>query len=229
MTHQRFTQRSRLAAVAFAFGEYVKPWLPGWPAPLSGSVLLVVFAAVHALHVQRGAWVQNAAVLVKLLLIVFFVGFAAARLQPPAEPISVRAPVSAFAVSLVWVSFSYSGWNAAVYVGGEIRDPARNLPRSLLLGTGLVTLVYLALNGVFLFSVPPEVLSGKLEVGRIAAGALGGPALANAVAVLVCLALLTSASSLVMAGPRVYARMAADGYFPRWLAAPGGPPRANDR
>ena len=63
-------------------------------------------------------------------------------------------------------------------------------------------------------------------MGRIAAGALGGPALANAVAVLVCLALLTSASSLVMAGPRVYARMAADGYFPRWLAAPGGPPRA---
>ena len=215
-----------LAAVAFAFGEYIKPWLPGWPASLSGSMLLVVFAAVHALHVQRGAWVQNAAVLVKLLLIVFFVGFAFARLQPPAEPISVRAPVSAFAVSLVWVSFSYSGWNAAVYVGGEIRDPARNLPRSLLLGTGLVTLVYLALNGVFLFSVPPEVLSGKLEVGRIAAGALGGPALANAVAVLVCLALLTSASSLVMAGPRVYARMAADGYFPRWLAAPEGPPRA---
>jgi len=215
-----------LAAVAFAFGEYVKPWLPGWPAPLSGSVLLVGFAAVHALHVQRGAWVQNAAVLVKLLLIVFFVGFAATRLQPPAEPIFVPAPVSAFAVSLVWVSFSYSGWNAAVYVGGEIRDPARNLPRSLLLGTGLVTLVYLALNGVFLFSVPPEVLSGKLEVGRIAAGALGGPALANAVAVLVCLALLTSASSLVMAGPRVYARMAADGYFPRWLAAPEGPPRA---
>ena len=85
-----------------------------WPAQLSGSVLLVVFAAVHALHVQRGAWVQNAAVLVKLLLIVLFVGFAATRLQPPAEPISVPAPVSAFAVSLVWVSFSYSGWNAAV-------------------------------------------------------------------------------------------------------------------
>src|SRR5437867_6804848 len=63
-----------LAAVAFAFGEYIKPWLPGWPASLSGSVLLVVFAAVHALHVQRGAWVQSAAVLVKLLLIVFFVG-----------------------------------------------------------------------------------------------------------------------------------------------------------
>jgi len=89
-----------------------------------------------------------------------------------------------------------------------------------------VTLVYLALNGVFLFSVPPEALSGKLEVGRITAGALGGPALANAVAVLVCIALLTSASSFVMAGPRVYARMAADGYFPRWLAAPEGPPRA---
>jgi APA family basic amino acid/polyamine antiporter len=212
--------------VAFAFGEYAKPWLPGWPPQWSGSLLLVIFSVIHAAHVQRGAWVQNLTVAVKLLLILFFVGFAASRLRPPAETSSVSIPLSVFGVSLVWVSFSYSGWNAAVYVGSEIREPERNLPRSLLLGTGIVTALYLALNAVFLFAAPMAKLSGELDVGRIAAETLGGPGWAIAMAALICLALLTSASSLLMAGPRVYARMAADGYLPRWLAPERGPPRA---
>jgi APA family basic amino acid/polyamine antiporter len=214
-----------LAAVAFAFGEYTKTWLPQWPPQLTGSVMLITFAAIHGLHVQRGAWVQNGAVLIKLLVIVLFVGFATTRLRFEAEPLAA-APISAYAVSLVWVSFSYAGWNAAVYVGAEVSNPERNLPRSLLFGTAIVALLYLALNAIFLFSVPPDALSGKLDVGRIAAEAIGGPTLANIVIGLVCLALVTSASSFLMAGPRVYARMAADGCFPRWLGATRGPPRA---
>ena len=215
-----------LAAVAFAFGEYARPWLPDWPLQLSGSLLLVLFSAVHAAHVQRGAWVQNLAVAVKLLAIALFLFFAFHRLPAPAETIWSAPSLSAFGVSLVWVSFSYSGWNGAVYVGGEVRNPERNLPRSLLLGTAVVTVFYLALNAVFLFAVPMEALSGKLDVGRIAAQALGGRRWADAMAVVVCLALVTSISSLIMAGPRVYARMATDGYLPRWLAARHNPPRA---
>lgn len=215
-----------LAAVAVAFGEYTKTWLPGWPPQLTGSIVLIVLAAVHALHVQRGAWIQNGAVLVKLFVILLFVGFAATRLRLQSEIVTAPAPLSAFAVALVWVSFSYAGWNAAVYVGAEINNPERNLPRSLLFGTAIVTLLYFALNTIFLFSVPPESLAGKLDVGRIAAEAMGGPTFAHIVIALVCLALLTSASSFLMAGPRVYARMADDGCFPRWLATTRGPPRA---
>ncbi len=152
--------------------------------------------------------------------------------SPPARSGSLRHnpdppfPVAAFGVSLIWISFSYSGWNAAVYIGGEIKDPERTIPRSLLLGTALVTLLYLGLNAVFVFSAPVAELAGKLDVGRIAARAIGGAYLEEAVAGLIALALVSSVSSLVMAGPRVYAQMAADGVLPEWLAVKSGPPRA---
>ena len=129
-----------LAAVALAFGEYLKEWLFFSTPRLTGSFLLTAFAAVHAIHVQRGAWVQNVAVLIKLLLIVVLVGLACARLEPKPQPQVEHFPLAAFAVSLVRVSFSYSGWNAAIYIAGEIRDPDRNLPRAMVVGSGLVTL-----------------------------------------------------------------------------------------
>jgi APA family basic amino acid/polyamine antiporter len=132
----------------------------------------------------------------------------------------------AFAVTLVWISFSYSGWNAAVYVAGEVRDPERNLARSLWLACGAVMVVYLALNAVFLFAAPVEALAGRPDVGAVAAEALGGPALRRALAALVALALFTSISAMVMAGPRVYQRMAADGVFPSIFARVDEAPRA---
>jgi APA family basic amino acid/polyamine antiporter len=216
-----------LAMHAFAFGQYARPWLAGVEPRIAGTVLLVVFSLLHGAHIQRGAWVQNVAVCVKVVLIALFAGFALFKLQPVAPVVAASAPLPVFAVSLVWVSFSYSGWNAAIYIGGEVRDAERNVPRAMLLGAGLVTLLYLALNAVFVFSAPVGELAGKLEVGRIAAQALGGAPLAEAITALVAVVLISSVSSMVMAGPRVYARMAADGYLPSLLAAPVGPPRAS--
>src|SRR5438034_3035604 len=216
-----------LAAVALAFGEYLKEWLFFSTPRLTGSFLLTAFAAVHAIHVQRGAWVQNVAVLIKLLLIVVLVGLACARLESAPQPQVEHFPLAAFAVSLVRVSFSYSGWNAAIYIAAEIREPDRNLPRAMAVGAGLVTLLYLALNIVFVYAAPAEKLAGKLAVARIAAESLGGASLASLVTALITLALATCASSMLMAGPRVYARMADDGYLPSWLRFPRqGPPRA---
>src|SRR5947209_1133398 len=215
-----------LAAVALACGEYARPWLPFSRPVLTGSCLLIAFAAIHAAQVRRGAWIQNFAVLVKLLLIALLLGYAAVRLRvPPTSPSEAFSP-SNFAVALVWISFSYSGWNAAAYIGSELREPERNLPRAMVVGAGLVTVLYLGLNAVFVYAAPAEQLAGKLEVGRIAAAALGGRALADFVTVLIVLALATSLSSMMMAGPRVYARMADDGCLPRWLRFPAqGPPR----
>ncbi len=215
-----------LAAAAIGFAEYTRPWFGGLAPRLTGTLLILTFCVLHATHVQRGARAQNWAVLIKVVLVLAFVGYGFTRLSSPAPVEASPVAVSTFAVSLVWVSFSYSGWNAAVYVGGEIREPGRNLPRALLLGTGMVTLLYLGLNAVFVFAAPTEALAGKLDIGRVAAEAIGGPTLGQAVSGLVALALLTSVSSMTMAGPRVYARMAASGHLPRWLAAPAGPPRA---
>ncbi len=215
-----------LAAAAFAFGQYASPWTGSVAPQVSGSVLLIVFCLLHAFSVERGAWVQNLTVIVKVVLIAGFIVFGATRLPvlPAMEPTSV--PAATVAVSLVWVMFSYSGWNAAIYIGGEVREPEKNLPRALAIGTLLVMVLYVALNAVFVYSTPVAALAGKLEIGRIAAESLGGAGWGIAVTLIVALALISSVSSMMMAGPRVYARMADDGYLPTALrAAPGEAPR----
>jgi APA family basic amino acid/polyamine antiporter len=202
------------AYVASPFGETAHPaWF--------GSCVIAAAGLLHGLRLHVGVAAQNLAVAAKLIAIALLVGFAAFSLPDLAKPDPASLPAvepTAFAVSLMWIFFSYSGWNAAVYIAGEVRDPDRNLPRSLLLATVTVTALYLALNWVFLHSAPAEALAGKAEVAAIAAEALGGQPLRAAVTALVALALLTSISSMVMAGPRVYAQMARDGVVPRLFA-----------
>jgi basic amino acid/polyamine antiporter, APA family len=215
-----------MAAAAYGFGEYTKSWFPGMAPKATGSWLILLFCFLHAANVPSGARIQNATVILKVALILLFLAFAFPRLNHfPVETFS-GAGLPAFGVSLVWISFCYSGWNAAVYIGSEMKEPEKTLPLSLVLGTGVVIALYLALNAAFLFSTPAENLAGKLEIGRIAASALGGPLWAESLTLLIALALATSVSSMMMAGPRVYARMAGDGYLPSWMAPSAGPPRA---
>ena len=215
-----------LAAAAYGFGEYLKHWFPAlapqWPA----TALLAGVALIHGGDARTGAAVQNFTVALKVLLMLGLIACALPRLPELPPPPPPRGGAADLALGLVWASFSYSGWNAAVYVAGEVRDPSRNLPRALLLGTAAVTLLYLALNAALLQAAPAAQLAGKIEVARVAALSLGGPAWADAVSLLVALALGTTASAMMMAGPRVYLRMAQDGYLPAWLAQDSGTPRA---
>jgi APA family basic amino acid/polyamine antiporter len=193
-----------------------------------GTAAIAMAGIMHGLRLREGVWLQNFAVSLKLLLIFGFIGYGALNL-PDALPSGsgfsgVRLDV--FAVTLVWISFAYSGWNAAVYVAGEVRDPEHNLPRSLITATVTVLLLYLGINAVFLYSAPVDALAGKAEIGAIAAEALGGRGLRQAVTAIVALALFTSISSMVMAGPRVYAKMADDGLFPGLFRSEGEVPRA---
>ncbi|MGZ8901429.1 MAG: APC family permease, partial [Limisphaerales bacterium] len=206
-----------LAAAAVAFGEYTQAWFGGLDPRLLGSFLLLVFSVAHGWELRAGALVQNLSVLLKLLFLLTFLVLGTTKLQIHPEPDLRPTSVGAFAVSLVWISFSYSGWNAAIYLSSEIRDAARNVPRAMLLGTTAVLLLYLALNALMIFSVPTAAFSGQLEVGKIAARQLGGTSWENAITAIIALALATSVSSLIMSGPRVYARMAVDGYLPQWL------------
>jgi amino acid transporter len=215
-----------LAFAAYAFGEYSKAWWPSCPPRMSGTVLILVLSLVHALHVERGAWLQNATVLLKIGLLVGFGALAFTRMKAPITQPAVTIPGSAFALSMMWVSFSYSGWNAAIYIAGELQLPERTTPRAMLLGTVLVMVLYLGVNGLFVYAAPIQELAGKPDIARVAAQALGGSSWGQAVSSLVALVLVSSASAQVMAGPRVYAQMAADGYLPRSLAMKGGPPRA---
>lgn len=214
-----------LAAAAYAFGQYSQLWWPVCPSKLSGTLLILLCSTVHMAHVGRGALAQNAAVILKVLGIFVFAGLALTRLHSVGLHRLPPVSIGTYAVSLMWVSFSYSGWNAAVYLASEIRDPERNLPRALVLGTGLVTVLYLGVNTIFLYSASYNVLAGKAEIGRLSAEALGGPAWAQATVTLVAVILVSSVSAQVMAGPRVYAKMAEDGFLPRQLTQGDGPPR----
>ncbi len=198
----------------------------GPPGPWIGTSAIVVAAALHGLRRAPGVVFQTAVVGIKVALLFVLVAWGLPSLPALEAAPAPAFSLPAFCVSLVWISLSYSGWNAAVYVGGEVRDPERNLPRSLLLGTLLVTGLYLLLNATFVYAAPLSKLAGQEDVAAIAAQALGGAPLERFVRGVVALALFTSISAMVMAGPRVYARMAEDGLFPRVFAQEGDVPVA---
>jgi len=218
-----------LGVLAYAFGQYMSA-LGGaaLASPrLTGTVIILVAATTHAFSLTAGARAQAIAVAVELVVITLFTGFGMGQLAHEGL-CNVAAPgrMAGMGVALVIVSYSYQGWNAAVYVGGEVAEPKKNLPRALILGTAIVTALYLGLNAVFVLGTPAALLAGKIDVGRIAALVLGGPRLAKLVSGLIAFVIAICISSLVMAGPQIAARMAADGFLPRVLAVrPGRPPR----
>lgn len=218
-----------IAVAALALQEYVAPVLGvSFRAEWIGTAAIFAAFLMHGLHRSPGVWLQNLAVGLKLLLLVGFIGFGAVRLpQLSVERPEVAFDIGKFAVTLVWISFAYAGWNAAVYVAGEVRDPERNATRSLWVGCTAVAVVYLALNTVFVYAAPVERIVAEANIasiGATAARALGGDWLWRSTAAIVALALFTSISAMMMAGPRVYARMAEDGLFPRGVVARGTTP-----
>ncbi len=130
------------------------------------------------------------------------------------------ATVPGMLLALVPVMFSYSGWNAATYVAEEVRNPGRNVPLALAIGTAAVIVLYVALNALYLYALPIPELAG-LSGGRLldlVAERLFGFAVANLVAVFTIVSLSASISAMTLAGPRVYYAMARDGMFLRSAA-----------
>ena len=221
-----------IAFAALAFETYAFPARPAWlPAGVPAAMMVAFAAGLHGVKVRTGAVSQNFVVVLKVVMIAGFLLFAgyvaitegAAPAPPPATPFSFAV----FAGSLVWISLSYSGFNAAVYVAGEARDAQRTAPRALLVGTALVTVLYLALNAAFVYLPPFDQVVGREDVAAAAAQAIGGQPAALFIRVIIVTALVTSVFSLVMAGPRVYAKMADDGVFPRMFRFGGqGAPTA---
>lgn len=205
-----------IAASAIGFGSYLAAIVPAVNPTAAAAILVVGLSALHAAHVTAGSGLQNAFTIGKVLLIAGFVGGGLVVADPARVFASGTMPVAdavispQFAVGLILVAFAYSGWNGAAYIAGEVRRPDRVLPLALFLGTGVVVLLYLGLNVVFLASAPPEELAGVVEVGHVAATRLFGPGTGAAVSAVIALALVSSVSAQVMAGPRVYEAMGVD-------------------
>jgi APA family basic amino acid/polyamine antiporter len=211
-----------LAASGLAFGAYLQKIVPGMPPTAAALCLVFVLSVLHAARVSVGGAVQSAVTALQLLLLVGFIGLGLLHAEfglLAESPVPAgRALLSpALAVGLVYISFSYSGWNAAAYVAGEVQRPERNLPRALVVGTSIVIALYVGLNAVFLGAAPASELAGVLEIGHLSAMKLFGSGAATFVAVAVMIGVVTTASAIIVTGPRVYERMGRDYALLGWL------------
>jgi len=214
-----------VALASMALSSYLTRMFPVLNPVLVGLLVLTIITLVHAYDVKVGGAVQRFFTFFKILVIL---GFIVCGVIMPVEKQSFTTSFSAFswgdvfstgfAVSLVWVYYAYSGWNASAYMANEIKNPQRTIPRSLFISTLVVTVLYLCINAIFLLSTPAGEMSGQLEVGLIAAQHIFGVTFGNIMGLLIALLLVSSISSMVFLGPRVSQVMGEDNYILRPLA-----------
>lgn len=193
-------------------------WFHLSPASLLAVGIILLFSLVHCYSLYLGSRVQNVLTGFKITVILGFVVGGLAFGDGSTGHFSSQLETgtifsTGFATSLIFISFAYSGWNAAAYLGAEIKNPARNLPLSLFWGTFCVMILYLLLNGVFVYALPVSEMSGVLEVGAASAFALFGEGVEKIFAGAITCCLLSVISAMILAGPRVYYAMARDHLF----------------
>ena len=212
-----------VALAAMAFGRYFHGVFSfGSPIVIS-FILIWIIALFHFGNLRHGSAFQNLWTIVKLLLIAALI--AAGLLVEPKQPITFLPQSGdttsifsgAFAVSLVYVMYSYSGWNASSYIIAEVKQPERNVPRSLLVGTLVVIAAYVLLNGVFIATTPESEMRNQLEIGLIAGKHIFGENGGRIVGAVICLGLVSAISSMTWIGPRVTMSMGEDHWLLRFL------------
>jgi basic amino acid/polyamine antiporter, APA family len=205
-----------VALAAMAFGEYAKSVVPNVPpmAPAIGVVFLV--SLVQLTGVKHSSTFQLISTILKVALITAFLiaGLVIGTPQPISfapQATDLSHVISApFAIGLVFVMYSFSGWNAATYIIGEMKTPQQNLPRALLAGTLIVLVIYVALNAVFLLTAPIDKLSGQLDVASISGRYIFGDIGGRIVGAMICIGLISSISAMMWIGPRVMMTMGED-------------------
>ena len=213
-----------IALAAMALGKYASGVVGREISQPVALVVVTLVTFVHLRGVRLGALFQDSVTIFKIALVAVVIGAGLLAGNPqhvtfaPAAHDGAQLLSSAFATSLVYVMYAYLGWNAATYIVGEIRDPARNVPRALLLGTALVAALYIGLNAVFLCTTPVEAMRGQLEVGLIAGKYIFGEVGGRIVGGFICCGLIASVSAMTWIGPRVTATMGEDLAVFRWAA-----------
>lgn len=212
------------ALVALTFGQYLHSIWPGANAQLAAVLLVLVATAAHCFSHRSSGGFQTFFTFMKLALIL---GFCAAAVYwvPSPQTISFLPTASdidivgtgAFAVALIYVNYAYTGWNAVTYLSNEIERPQQNIPKALILGTAAVMVLYLLLNGVFLYVAPMSEMAGKVEIAYIAAQYAFGGSGAQIMGLMLALLLISTVSAMLMAGPRVLQVMGEDYHLFRLL------------
>jgi len=216
-----------IAANAIAFTAHLSYFFPALsdaglgfkPSHVVAVFTIFFFSLVHRRTAEVGARFHVGVTVVKVTLIVLLivgaplVGRGSFTHFEETVPILWSDAMPALAVGLIFVMFSYSGWNAAAYIGEELKDPSRTLPRALLYGTFIVVAIYVGLNVVYLYALPITDMMGVVRVGERAAHKLFVAQAAPFLSILFMATMLGSVSAMVIAGPRIYFAMARDGLF----------------
>jgi APA family basic amino acid/polyamine antiporter len=207
-----------------AMHVYLEQVFEGLPVIAMAVLTILLLSVLHSHDLRLGARVQMALVILKIMIILGFI----ASVLFAGEGVNIIIIISdinpdfwissSFAVILIFVAFAYFGWNAASYIGAEIKQPDKNLPRSLILGTTTVTVLYLLVNYAYLSVVSIEQVAGVKSIAHSAAAILWGPAGGKAISLLIAIGLVSTVSAMIITGPRVYEAMARDSLFPSRLA-----------
>ncbi|HNY53628.1 MAG TPA: amino acid permease [Bacteroidales bacterium] len=223
-----------IAASALGFSEYFTRAVPGLGNWLQANgfmgleitkktlavAVILIFTFIHYRGIKYGTRIQNALTILKILLIVVLLagGFASGKgdfsnFHKGGSPGSGLAGWKTIGLSLMWIMFSYSGWNASTYLGAEIKNPRKNLPGSLIYGTFIVMALYVGINILYVYGIEPESMEGVISVGGLVMGNLFGKSAEVLFSILISFALFSSLSAFIIIGPRVYYSMAKDGLF----------------
>ena len=205
-----------IAMAAFLLGTYFANVIPGYDARIIGAAVIIFITLVQSIDYRIGGGFQSLATVLKIVLILLFVicGFVLVKPQPisfaPSHATVTAVFSGAFASALVFVNFAYSGWNASSYIAGEIKSPTRNIPLSIISGTAIVTLLYVLLNYIFLYVAPAAEMSGVPDVAFVPAKYIFGVNGGRVISLIISMLLISTISSMIIAGPRVVQRIGED-------------------
>lgn len=216
-----FAAPTALAAIALA--SYLHTVFPSIHVVHTAALAVVVFTVLHCLSIRWGTRFTDVLTVIKVLLLLIFIGWATR--VPVAQNVSVwpvpgdfRLLTTAdFAVSLIYVSYAYTGWNAAIYIVGEMKE-AERLPRALVTGTLIVLVLYTLVNYAFMYTVPFAELSGQVEVGYLSATKIFGERGGNLMSLVIAVILTSTISVMIYIGPRIMQVMGEDMRLLRPLA-----------
>ena len=204
------------AIAALAFSTYLSNALPVVHVVHVAAALVVFFTVIHCVSIWWGTRFTNVLTVLKVILLLVLI-VSAYRVATPQDISPLPRPgdwalvaTPEFAVSLVYVAFAYTGWNAAIYIVGEMENPSRDLPRALFTGTAIVLVLYAFVNYGFMYTVPVEELAGQIEVGYLSASRIFGPAGGSFMAVTIALIMTSTVSVMVYVGPRIIQVMGED-------------------
>lgn len=205
------------AAAAITAATYLRSIFPDLAVVPTSIALVAAIGAVHFGSRGGSSAFQQTFTAIKILLIFAFMALVWVQVEtlqilewvPQVADLGLIGS-GGFAVALIYVNYAYTGWNAATYLSGEVRDPTRNLPRILIIGTATVTALYLALHITFLSVAPMEAMAGKVEIGYVVADYAFGPTGAALIGGMLGILLVSTVSAMLLAGPRALQVMGQD-------------------